>query len=202
LSYSNLCLKIALLLIILQVGIFAQQEVFAQVQLELPESLQPDSVESAQPIEILQSMVAEIFSLENPLLVLFLIPVAGYIILRGDFHQVANFRIEKVLGICLALLFSGSFLLFPFKDVVLQFVAGIFSLENPFLVLLLFPVAGYIIVKGDFEEVHHWQIQKILSICVIVLLASSIFIFPFSVSPYFPNAFATNSTGQNVTTSI
>jgi len=201
LSYSNLFLKIALLVIILQVGIFAQQDVFAQIQLELPESLQPDSVESAQLTDILQPMVAGIFSLENPLLVLFLIPVAGYIILRGDFHQIANFRIEKVLGICLALLFSGSFLLFPFNDAILQFVAGIFSLGNPFLVLLLIPVAGYIIVKGDFEEVNYQQIQRILSFCVIILLVSSIIIFPFSVSPYFPYAFATNSTGQNVTTS-
>jgi len=201
LPYSNLFLKISLLLIILQVGIFAQQEVFAQIPLELPESLQPGSVESAQLTEILQPMVAGIFSLENPLLVLFLIPVAGYIILRGDFHQIAHLQIEKVLGICLALLFSGSFLLSPFNDVMLQFVAGIFSLENPFPVLLLLPIAGYIIVKGDFEEVNYQQIQRILSFCVIILLVSSIIIFPFSVSPYFPFAFATNSTGQNVTTS-
>ena len=136
-SHSNLFLKIALLVTILLVGTFAQQEVFAEHH-PIHQSLQLDSVESAQPTEILQSMVAEIFSLENPLLILFLIPVAGYIILRGDFHQIANFRIEKVLGICLVLLFAGSFLLFPFEDVALQFVTGIFSLENPLLVLLLF----------------------------------------------------------------
>jgi len=79
LSYSKIGFKIALLVIILQVGIFAQQEVFAEVQLELSESLQLDSIESAQLTEILHPLVAEIFSIENPFLVLLLIPVVGYI---------------------------------------------------------------------------------------------------------------------------
>ena len=198
---STKILKISLFVIFVSTLLFAQQEVFAQAQPELHEFLPLDSVESAPPPEILQPMVAGVFSFENTFFLFLLIPVAGYIMLRGDFHQIANLRIEKVLGICLVLLSAGSFLLFPFEDVVLQFVAGIFSLNNPSLLFLLIPVAGFIILRSEFDEVQYWQIQRILSCCVIVLLVSSIFIFPFSASPYYPYAFATNSTGQNVTTS-
>ena len=78
----------------------------------------------------------------------------------------------------------------------------IFGLSNPYLILLLFPIGAYIICRSDAEDASYWQIQKIISLGIIILLVSSIFIFPFAASPYYPYAFATNSTGQNVTTSI
>jgi len=57
----------------------------------------------------------------------------------------------------------------------------IFGLSSPYLILLLFPIGAYILCRSDAEDTEYWQIQKIISLGVIILLVSSIFIFPFPV---------------------
>ncbi|WP_160289370.1 LamG-like jellyroll fold domain-containing protein [Nitrosopumilus adriaticus] len=58
----------------------------------------------------------------------------------------------------------------------------IFDVENPILLILLIPFAGFVLIRYDNEQTKFYQIKQFFTLAFIVILLSSAVITPMSIS--------------------
>jgi len=67
----------------------------------------------------------------------------------------------------------------------------IFDPENPILLILLIPFAGFILIRYDNEQIKFYRLKQFFTLIFVVLLVSSAVITPMSISSsYWGYAFA------------
>jgi hypothetical protein len=67
------------------------------------------------------------------------------------------------------------------KDTIITSVSDVTDSKNPTIILLLVPLAGYILIRSKETRSQFFKSRQILSFCFIVILTSSIVLTPLSI---------------------